>query len=154
MNFNQGKAKREGVPSAGTAKMAAMTAEAEVLLVDDDVEEGRRFAAGLEKAGFRVRVVSDVASAAAEIADRPQRFSILVCDYRLNGEETGFDVLHAARRFGLTIPAVLILGPGEAGVVGDREDFFQARLIRPVLQDELTVAVECVLKQAGSGAVS
>lgn len=65
------------------------------MLVDDDAAIGAMYALGLEAAGFRAVVLSDVSSLFLALeADLPD---VLVLDFQLGGIVTGVDILENLR---------------------------------------------------------
>lgn len=87
-----------------------MTAERKyrVLVVDDEAAVLLTYQLILERQGYEVVACGTSRQAIAAIAS--QHFDIVLCDYSLEEQHTGFEVITAARKRDATIPAALLTG--------------------------------------------
>ena len=60
-----------------------------ILIVNDDPDIAKLFAAGLEHAGFKTRICNDALSAVDIIRTNPDQFSLVLCD-RTSQQDTDF----------------------------------------------------------------
>ncbi len=92
----------------GTAPHAPAT-RIRVGLVDDNPLPLNALACAMETAGHQVVAAANGRNLLERLGATPP--DIVVCDYRLAGGETGYDVIASARRaFGETLPAIIITG--------------------------------------------
>lgn len=87
-----------------------MTADGKfrVLVVDDEAAVLLTYRLILERQGYEV--VACGTSAQAIAAVEKQRFDVVLCDYSLEEQHTGFEVISAARKRDATVPAALLTG--------------------------------------------
>lgn len=87
-----------------------MTAERKyrVLVVDDESAVLLTYRLILERQGYEV--VACGTSAQAISAIEKQRFDIVLCDYSLEEQHTGFEVISIARKRDSEVPAALLTG--------------------------------------------
>jgi signal transduction histidine kinase/CheY-like chemotaxis protein len=98
----------EPVPLAGEA--LALNG-ATILVVDDEAAIRNAMTAALAQWGCTVVTAGSGPEALSRMADALRAPSLIVCDYRLRGEETGLTVVEALRsEFNEDIPALLITG--------------------------------------------
>ncbi|MGZ7073203.1 MAG: response regulator [Candidatus Angelobacter sp.] len=79
-----------------------------VLVVDDEAAVLLTYRLILEREGYEV--VACGTSAAAIAAVEAQKFDVVLCDYSLEEQHTGFEVISAARKLHFAIPAALLTG--------------------------------------------
>jgi DNA-binding NtrC family response regulator len=79
-----------------------------VLVVDDDASVLLTYRLILERQGYEVVACGTSAQAIAVV--EKQRFDIVLCDYSLEEQHTGFEVITAARRFDSGVPSALLTG--------------------------------------------
>ena len=79
-----------------------------VLVVDDEAAVLLTYRLILERQGYEV--VACGTSRAAIAAMENQQFDVVLCDYSLEEQHTGFEVISAARNIDSTIPAALLTG--------------------------------------------
>jgi CheY-like chemotaxis protein len=79
-----------------------------ILIVDDEPSVLMTYKLILEKRGYAVKTVETSTEALAVLAEH--KFDLLLCDYSLEQEHTGFEVIDAARKDDSGIPAVLLTG--------------------------------------------
>lgn len=79
-----------------------------VLVVDDEAAVLLTYRLILERQGYEV-VACGTSKSAIEAMER-QEFDVVLCDYSLEEQHTGFEVISAARKMNSTIPAALLTG--------------------------------------------
>jgi CheY-like chemotaxis protein len=79
-----------------------------VLVVDDEAAVLLTYRLILERQGYEV--VACGTSAAAIAVVESQQFDVVLCDYSLEEQHTGFEVISAARKLDAGIPAALLTG--------------------------------------------
>jgi len=79
-----------------------------VLVVDDEAAVLLTYRLILERQGYEVMACGT--SAAAIAAMQAQQFDAVLCDYSLEEQHTGFEVISAARKLDSGIPAALLTG--------------------------------------------
>jgi len=79
-----------------------------VLVVDDEAAVLLTYRLILERQGYDV--VACGTSKAAIQAMEQQRFDVVLCDYSLEEQHTGFEVISVARNIDSNIPAALLTG--------------------------------------------
>jgi DNA-binding NtrC family response regulator len=79
-----------------------------VLVVDDEAAVLLTYRLILERQGYEV--VACGTSAAAITAMQAQQFDVVLCDYSLEEQHTGFEVISEARKLDSAIPAALLTG--------------------------------------------
>ena len=79
-----------------------------VLVVDDEAAVLLTYQLILERQGYEVVACGTSRQAIAALA--AQNFDIVLCDYSLEEQHTGFEVISAARKRDATVPAALLTG--------------------------------------------
>jgi DNA-binding NtrC family response regulator len=79
-----------------------------VLVVDDEAAVLLTYRLILERQGYEVVACGTSVQAIAAIEDG--RFDVVLCDYSLEEQHTGFEVISAARRRDSRVPAALLTG--------------------------------------------
>ena len=79
-----------------------------VLVVDDEAAVLLTYRLILERQGYEV--VACGTSTAAIAAMQAQPFDVVLCDYSLEEQHTGFEVISEARKLDAGIPAALLTG--------------------------------------------
>ena len=79
-----------------------------VLVVDDEAAVLLTYRLILERQGYEV--VACGTSKQALAAVEKERFDIVLCDYSLEEQHTGFEVISAARKVDSGVPAALLTG--------------------------------------------
>jgi DNA-binding NtrC family response regulator len=79
-----------------------------VLVVDDEAAVLLTYRLILERQGYEV--VACGTSAQAVAAVEKQQFDVVLCDYSLEEQHTGFEVISAARKIDSGVPAALLTG--------------------------------------------
>ncbi len=83
-------------------------AKARVLVVDDEASVLTTYRLILEQQGYSVTAVLSSKDAKETIAK--QGFDLVLCDYSLEQQHTGFEVIAAAREKNPQIPSILLTG--------------------------------------------
>ena len=89
---------------SGTPKEA----KARVLVVDDEASVLTTYRLILEQQGYSVTALLSSKDAKETIAK--QGFDLVLCDYSLEQQHTGFEVIAAARERNPQIPSILLTG--------------------------------------------
>ena len=79
-----------------------------MLVVDDESAVLLTYRLILERQGYEVVACGNSVQAIAVINKEP--FDVVLCDYSLEEQHTGFEVITAARKRDATIPAALLTG--------------------------------------------
>jgi DNA-binding NtrC family response regulator len=79
-----------------------------VLVVDDDPSVLTTYRLILEQQGYDVVASSTCLEAITAV--KTQKFDALLCDYSLEEQHTGFEVITAAREYDPKLPAALVTG--------------------------------------------
>jgi DNA-binding NtrC family response regulator len=83
-------------------------AKARVLVVDDEASVLTTYRLILEQQGYSVTALLSSKDAKETIAK--QGFDLVLCDYSLEQQHTGFEVIAAARERNPQIPSILLTG--------------------------------------------
>jgi DNA-binding NtrC family response regulator len=83
-------------------------AKARVLVVDDEASVLTTYRLILEQQGYSVTALLSSKDAKETIAK--QSFDLVLCDYSLEQQHTGFEVIAAARERNPQIPSILLTG--------------------------------------------
>jgi len=79
-----------------------------VLVVDDEASVLLTYKLILEQQGYLVTACRSTREAIAAVDQ--QLFDVVLCDYSLEEQHTGFEVISAARKNDATVPAALLTG--------------------------------------------
>jgi len=79
-----------------------------VLVVDDEAAVLLTYQLILERQGYEVLACGTSVQAIAAVQN--QRFDVVLCDYSLEEQHTGFEVISAARGVDPDVPAALLTG--------------------------------------------
>jgi two-component system response regulator HydG len=79
-----------------------------VLVVDDEAAVLLTYQLILERQGYEVLACGTSIQAIAAVQD--ERFDVVLCDYSLEEQHTGFEVISAARKLDPEVPAALLTG--------------------------------------------
>jgi DNA-binding response OmpR family regulator len=93
-----------------------MTPIAKVLIVEDDAAQARLVQALVTHAGLAAAGTASSAPAALKLAADAD---VILLDYRLEGDQTGLDVLRELRRRGLPALVVMMTGHGSERVAAE-----------------------------------
>lgn len=87
---------------------SAKAAGAHVLVVDDEASVLLTYKLILERQGYQVTAAST--SSEAKAAIEKHDFDLVLCDYSLEQQHTGFEVIAAARQKRANVPSVMLTG--------------------------------------------
>lgn len=122
-----------------------------VLVVDDEVSVRQAMQASLEGWGYQVVAAETASEALERLGDRLP--SLMFCDWRLRGDETGDGVVEAVRAaFGLPIPAVLITGDTTPALLQRINETGLLLLHKPVVAGKLRATTANLIRQAAGAA--
>jgi two-component system, NtrC family, response regulator HydG len=79
-----------------------------VLVVDDEAAVLLTYRLILERQGYEVLACGTSVQAIAAVQN--QRFDVVLCDYSLEEQHTGFEVISVARKLDPEVPAALLTG--------------------------------------------
>ncbi len=79
-----------------------------VLVVDDEAAVLLTYRLILERQGYDVLACGTSVQAIAAVQN--ERFDVVLCDYSLEEQHTGFEVISAARKLDPEVPAALLTG--------------------------------------------
>jgi two-component system, NtrC family, response regulator HydG len=79
-----------------------------VLVVDDEAAVLLTYRLILERQGYEVLACGTSVQAIAAVQN--QRFDVVLCDYSLEEQHTGFEVISVARKIDPEVPAALLTG--------------------------------------------
>lgn len=129
-----------------TAPASAAPPSLTVLVVDDeaDIREGMRFL--LEELGCRALLADGVAQAAERA--RTQHIDMVISDFRLRNQESGFDAIRQVRGAHPTAYALLISGDTAPDRLQQAEQAGFPLLHKPVALDELLKHIHTARPQA------
>lgn len=116
------------------------------LVIDDEREVGLGMKALLEGMGCKILLADGTLDALSQAkAERPD---IILADFRLRGEDNGILSIRSIRELYREIPAILISGDTAPERLREAEDAGIQLLHKPVLVDDLEVAIAeaCKLK--------
>lgn len=116
-----------------------------VLLVDDEPSLQMTYRLLLEREGYDVVACSTFGEAVAAI--EKQRFDVVLCDYFLEEQHTGLEVVSAARRLDPQIPAVVLTGFATAKTSKDIAGQGVVMMLKPVAIPELLATTSNLLKK-------
>lgn len=114
-----------------------------VLVVDDEESVRLGMKTLLESLGCRVTATENVASSVNAL--RRQVPDVAMVDFRLRGDETGIQLIHALREIAPDLPAILISGDTAPARLREARDAGVTLLHKPVLPNVLRQAVIEVL---------
>ena len=113
-----------------------------ILVVDDEFAIREAMSSLLTSWGHRVVAARSADDAIAQLSPYPMRPDLMICDYRLPGEENGVDVIERLRsEYNETIPAMLVTGDTAPGRLADAEASGLLLLHKPVANSRLRAAM-------------
>ncbi|HKE39095.1 MAG TPA: hybrid sensor histidine kinase/response regulator [Casimicrobiaceae bacterium] len=139
--------RREAEPTVGADLLRGKT----VVVIEDDAEIQEGMKSLLAGWGMDVKVypsMDDVEAAGSVMTRAPD---LIIADYRLPGAATGLDAIDAVRRrFGRSIPAILMTGSADPGLVSMADEKGFHYLLKPVMPAKLRTLVSFKLKAAAA----
>ena len=141
---------QEALPEPSRKPLAPMRA-LRIALVDDDSRVLQALALTLESAGHELVPASGGQALLAALGQRAP--DVLVSDYRLAENETGFDVIESSRqRFGQKLPALLITGDTDPSLIRSMAARGITVLYKPLEPDALLKSIQDAIQGAASDA--
>lgn len=128
-----------------SAEVPITTSAAHILVIDDEVQIQQAMTTLLGSWGFRVQT----AGALDELDLRPEHPipALLICDYRLRGEENGVEVIRALRmKYAADIPAMLITGDTAPDRIAEAQASGFLLLHKPLANAKLRAAIGNMLR--------
>jgi CheY-like chemotaxis protein len=119
-----------------------------ILVVDDELMVQQAMSSLLKSWGSEVIVASSCAEMLQRIEACPAAPDLILCDYRLPGEENGIDVIQRLQaEFNEDIPAVLITGDTAPDRLQEAHDSGFVVLNKPVANSKLRATIGNLLKR-------
>jgi DNA-binding NtrC family response regulator len=116
-----------------------------VLVVDDEAAVLLTYRLILEQQGYEV--VACGTSAQALAALEKQRFDAVLCDYSLEEQHTGFEVISAARRLDSRVPAALLTGYATKETADEAADQGVGVMFKPIEIEEFLATTSNMLRK-------
>jgi signal transduction histidine kinase/CheY-like chemotaxis protein len=127
---------------ATTSGIALETTRGLVLVIDDEAAIRDAMHSLLTGWGYAVITAGSGAEMLVELAKCPMRPDVIICDYRLRGEENGIGVIQQLQaEFNEAIPAMLITGDTAADRLVEARSSGLLLLHKPVLNSRLRAAI-------------
>jgi len=124
-----------------------------ILVVDDELMVQEAMSSLLKSWGSDVVVASSGAEMLERIAACPAAPDLILCDYRLPGEENGIDVIRRLQsEFNEDIPAILITGDTAPDRLQQAHDSGFVVLAKPVANSKLRAAIGNLMKRGAPNA--
>lgn len=129
-------------PDAGDARRGGR-----VLVIDDDEAVADATAMLLDVVGFDVIVATGIDHARARMLDGAPVPDLILCDFRLDGGETGLDAINGIRDSAqLCIPAILVSGDTTFATREALQGIENCQLLsKPVDENELLALIDSVM---------
>ena len=105
-----------------------------VLVVDDEAAVLLTYRLILEQQGYDVTACSTSVDAIAAV--ERQMFDVVLCDYSLEEQHTGFEVITAARRRDPEVPAALLTGYATKDTADEAQSQGIGIMFKPIEIDE------------------
>lgn len=133
------RAKPAGTETTAVRQSPAELKEPLVLVVDDEREILNAMQAVLQAWGCRILIGGSREEALAVLEENPgRRPDLIICDYRLRGDEKGSDVITAVHaRLNHRIPAIIMTGDTAPERIREAEASGHALLHKPVKPPQL-----------------
>jgi CheY-like chemotaxis protein len=123
-----------------------------VLVLDDELAIQEAMRSLLASWGFAVITAGSFSEMLGRIATCPNRPALIICDYRLRGQENGIDVIQRLQaEYNEDIPAMLITGDTAPDRLKEAQESGFVLLHKPVANSRLRAAIGHVMRaQAGT----
>jgi signal transduction histidine kinase/CheY-like chemotaxis protein len=140
--------------SEPAAEPAPLTSAAGlVLVIDDEVAIQEAMRSLLGKWGHEVVVAGSFEEMLARTAERTVRPNLIICDYRLRGDENGIEVIERLRsEFNHDIPAMLVTGDTAPDRLQEAERRGYVLLHKPLARGRLRAAIGNLMSSGGTDA--
>jgi CheY-like chemotaxis protein len=116
-----------------------------ILVVDDEASVLVTYRLILERHGYEV--VACATSQEAIAAVTTQNFDCLLCDYSLEEQHTGFEVISAARKRDAGLPATLLTGYATKETAEEAADRRVGIMFKPIEIKEFLEATSSMLRR-------
>lgn len=120
-----------------------------ILVVDDEASVLLTYRLILEHQGYEVVACST--SREAIVLLHHQRFDAVLCDYSLEEQHTGFEVITVARRRDPAIPAALLTGYATKETADEAAANNIGIMMKPTVTEEFLAITSQMLKRDGQG---
>ena len=152
------------IPLAGTALapsepalegLSGALAHGLIVVIDDELAIRDAMSTLLEGWGHDVIAVGSGDEAMQRLSTCPTRPALVICDYRLRGDENGVGVIERLRsEYNDNIPAMLITGDTAPGRLAEAQQTGLLLLHKPVSNGKLRAAIANLISRGeGDGAV-
>lgn len=115
-----------------------------ILVVDDEPSVLMTYGLILEREGYAVRTAETSAKAIEELEART--FDLVLCDYSLEQEHTGFEVVERARELHPKVATVLLTGYASMETVDEARRKGMAILFKPIDIQEFFQTVRTLMR--------
>jgi CheY-like chemotaxis protein len=115
-----------------------------VLVVDDETSVLFTYKMILQQQGYDVTAVGSCREALEKV--QQEDFDLLLCDYSLEQQHTGFEVIEAGRKKNPQVPAVILTGYASTETAQQAKDNGINVLFKPIEISEFLSATSALLK--------
>jgi len=116
-----------------------------VLVVDDEASVLLTYRLILEQQGYEVVACGTSREAIAAIEKQP--FDVVLCDYSLEEQHTGFEVISAARKRNPEVPAALLTGYATKDTADEASGQSIGIMFKPIEIDEFLATTSNMLRR-------
>jgi DNA-binding NtrC family response regulator len=116
-----------------------------VLVVDDEAAVLLTYRLILEQQGYEVMACGTSKDAISAIERQP--FDVVLCDYSLEEQHTGFEVITAARRRNPAVPAALLTGYATKDTADEASAQGIGIMFKPIEIDEFLATTSNMLRR-------
>jgi NtrC-family two-component system response regulator AlgB len=116
-----------------------------VLVVDDEAAVLLTYRLILERQGYEVLACGTSAQAIA--AMEKQKFDVILCDYSLEEQHTGFEVISAARKIDASVPAALLTGYATKETADEAASRGIGVMFKPIEIEEFLATTSTMLRR-------
>lgn len=116
-----------------------------VLVVDDEAAVLLTYRLILEQQGYEVIACGTSREAIAAIEGQP--FDVVLCDYSLEEQHTGFEVITAARKRNPEVPAALLTGYATKDTADEASAQGIGVMFKPIEIDEFLATTSNMLRR-------
>lgn len=116
-----------------------------VLVVDDESAVLLTYRLILERQGYEVVACST--SVQAVEAVEHQRFDLVLCDYSLEEQHTGFEVISVARKHDSAVPAALLTGYATKETADEAASRGISVMFKPIEIEEFLATTSSMLRR-------
>ena len=116
-----------------------------VLVVDDEASVLLTYRLILEQQGYEVVACGTSREAIAAVEKQP--FDVVLCDYSLEEQHTGFEVISAARKRNPEVPAALLTGYATKDTADEASGQSIGIMFKPIEIDEFLATTSNMLRR-------